>query len=252
MNRKSCTSLIADIWITRNLIGFSMMAFSLIALEEKLRRSYTRTFYGSPRQHRILRRYDRHRKYEEANRECISSRWNHRFSRQGHPHYYINFNDGNLQIVQTLRHNTTELQSHTKTASGTRSIAIDEFTLRALKRHRKQINEEKLSAGSLYKNNDLVVCTTIGTPMFARNVLRTFYNLIKKADVKKIRFHDLRHTHATLLLQQGVMYRNDWGTPTFASPWILTATSCQTCRRMLSMNLAVYYSAKKKLATMTP
>lgn len=34
--------------------------------------------------------------------------------------------------------------------------------------------------------------------------MRTFYRLIKTADLKKIRFHDIRHTHATLLLMQGV------------------------------------------------
>jgi len=55
-----------------------------------------------------------------------------------------------------------------------------------------------------YKDNDLVVCTTLGTPQLPRNLNRTFQCLLKTVDVTKIRFHDLRHIHATLLLVQGV------------------------------------------------
>ncbi|MGE7273276.1 site-specific integrase [Brevibacillus panacihumi] len=39
---------------------------------------------------------------------------------------------------------------------------------------------------------------------FTTNLIRTYYRLLKKADVPKIRFHDLRHSHATLLLKKGV------------------------------------------------
>lgn len=35
-------------------------------------------------------------------------------------------------------------------------------------------------------------------------MIRTYYRLLKKADVPKIRFHDLRHSHATLVLKKGV------------------------------------------------
>lgn len=62
----------------------------------------------------------------------------------------------------------------------------------------------KIMAGILYTNHDLVVCTNIGTPCLPRNLLRSFYSLIEKIDITKIRFHDLGHTHATLLLAKGV------------------------------------------------
>ncbi|MFE5132015.1 site-specific integrase, partial [Bacillus mobilis] len=51
---------------------------------------------------------------------------------------------------------------------------------------------------------DLVMCTPYGTPINPANVRRSLNALIKKAAVPKIRFHDLRHTHATLLLAKGV------------------------------------------------
>jgi integrase len=74
----------------------------------------------------------------------------------------------------------------------------------ALKKHKAQQNQDKLDAGPLYKNNDLVVCTSAGTPMIPRNLMRTYYNLLDKCDVPRIRFHELRHTHATLLLKENV------------------------------------------------
>ncbi|MGM2838725.1 site-specific integrase [Bacillus cereus group sp. Bce002] len=55
-----------------------------------------------------------------------------------------------------------------------------------------------------YENLDLVVCTEFGTPTHKSNIRRVFKSIIKKAEVPKIRFHDMRHTHATLLLLQGV------------------------------------------------
>ena len=46
----------------------------------------------------------------------------------------------------------------------------------------------------------MVFCSHSGTPLFARNVVRAFKGLLEKADLPDIRFHDLRHTCATLLL----------------------------------------------------
>lgn len=46
-----------------------------------------------------------------------------------------------------------------------------------------------------------MICTTLGTPVSPRNLNRSFYRLIEKARVPKIRFHDLRHTHVVTLLK---------------------------------------------------
>ncbi|WP_454040602.1 tyrosine-type recombinase/integrase [Cytobacillus horneckiae] len=50
----------------------------------------------------------------------------------------------------------------------------------------------------------LVICTETGTPINPRNLLRSFYSLTEKAKLPKITFHDLRHTYATFLLENGV------------------------------------------------
>ncbi|MBM7540193.1 tyrosine-type recombinase/integrase [Amphibacillus cookii] len=52
-------------------------------------------------------------------------------------------------------------------------------------------------------HSELVITTQLGTLYSPRNLLRNFNMISGKAGVSKIRFHDLRHTHATLLLKLG-------------------------------------------------
>src|SRR5215212_11034687 len=60
---------------------------------------------------------------------------------------------------------------------------------------------ERLKAGTLWQDNGLVFCTHGGRPLDSHNVARTsFKPLLKRAELPDIRFHDLRHTCATLLL----------------------------------------------------
>ncbi|OMD43028.1 site-specific integrase [Paenibacillus odorifer] len=115
----------------------------------------------------------------------------------------IDFDNNTLRVVQTLRHNSTELVSTTKTKASNRNIALSNQTIEALQKHRRRLVKERLHAGEVYNNHDLVVCTAVGTPLNSRNLNRTFYDLIKKAKIRRISFHSLRHTHASLMLASG-------------------------------------------------
>ncbi|MFP3122610.1 tyrosine-type recombinase/integrase [Ectobacillus funiculus] len=114
----------------------------------------------------------------------------------------VDFESGCVRITQTLSSDGKELLPYTKTKSGSRTIDLPEETIIALKEHWLFIRREK--EAKVYKDLDLVVCTELGTPTHKSNIRRVFKAIIKKADVPKIRFHDMRHTHATLLLLQGV------------------------------------------------
>lgn len=116
----------------------------------------------------------------------------------------INFKDETLHVTQILSVDGKRFESGAKTRAGVRSISLPDETISELKKHKAMINQERLLARDIYNNHDLVVCTEIGTPCNPRNLLRTFNNAIEKASLTKLRFHDLRHTHATLLLKQGV------------------------------------------------
>ncbi len=59
--------------------------------------------------------------------------------------------------------------------------------------------------GGAWEDNDLVFANEVGHPIDARDLMdRSFRPLLEKAGLPRIRFHDLRHTAATLLLGQGV------------------------------------------------
>jgi integrase len=66
------------------------------------------------------------------------------------------------------------------------------------------LHVEKEFLGNKWKENDLVFPSTIGTPNEPRNLIRQFYRLLEDINLPKIRFHDLRHTAATMMLKQGV------------------------------------------------
>ncbi|WP_046176513.1 tyrosine-type recombinase/integrase [Domibacillus indicus] len=117
----------------------------------------------------------------------------------------VDFEKDCLRITQTLSTDGKEIFPYTKTKSGTRTVDLPEETLIQLEKHKKLVDKEKQELGAaLYKNMDLVVCTATGTPTNKDNIRRTFKAIIKKAGLPMIRFHDMRHTHATLLLLQGV------------------------------------------------
>jgi integrase len=75
---------------------------------------------------------------------------------------------------------------------------------RALTHHRRGQLEERLAAGGDWKDSGLVFTTPIGTATGSRNASREFRAMLMGAGLPVIRFHDLRHTAATLLLAQGV------------------------------------------------
>lgn len=85
-----------------------------------------------------------------------------------------------------------------------RTIDLPQRAVEALRNHRKRQAEEQLRAGAVWANNDLVFPTTIGSPLDAQNVVnRHFKPLLKRSGLPNIRWHDLRHTAATLLLSRG-------------------------------------------------
>lgn len=86
-----------------------------------------------------------------------------------------------------------------------RTIRLPLRTVEALKAHRARQAEEKLKAGSLYRDDGLVFATEVGTLLEPSNIdRRSFKPLLTKAGLPDMRFHDLRHTCATVLLTEGV------------------------------------------------
>jgi len=86
-----------------------------------------------------------------------------------------------------------------------RSVRLTRKAAAALRAHRKRQLEERMARTGLWQDHGLVFPSSVGTPLSARNLQRHFKALLERAGLpKSTRFHDLRHTCATLLLKQGV------------------------------------------------
>jgi integrase len=83
-------------------------------------------------------------------------------------------------------------------------VRLTDKAIAALMAHREAQNEERTRASSLWEETSLVFTSTIGTPVDVGTLTyRSFRPLLKSADLPRIRFHDLRHTCATLLMAKG-------------------------------------------------
>lgn len=84
-----------------------------------------------------------------------------------------------------------------------RSIDLDAATVTLLRAHRAAQGRVQMRLGPAWRDEGLVIATAMGTPIQPDNVNRAMDLLIARAGVPRIRFHDLRHTCATLLLTAG-------------------------------------------------
>jgi integrase len=90
-----------------------------------------------------------------------------------------------------------------KTAAGRRAIAIQRSAVDALRRHRTRQLEHRLAVGSAYVDEGDVYTTAEGHFLHPNSVQARFARLIAATELPRLRFHDLRHTGATLMLANG-------------------------------------------------
>jgi integrase len=90
-----------------------------------------------------------------------------------------------------------------KTKAGRRKIKLGQVTLNRLAAHRDQQNLQKAVTGDRWVENDLIFPNTLGKPMAFENMYNDFKRFLRQNDLPNIRFHDLRHTSLSLLLNMG-------------------------------------------------
>jgi integrase len=117
---------------------------------------------------------------------------------------HIDIGDAAIQITQQL----SDLRDGPrleipKTTLSRRKIDIPHDTALTLIFQRYQQRRERKEAGTGYNTDDLVFCTGIGAYVAPKTFTNIFHGALKHAGVKKVRFHDLRHTVATVLLEDG-------------------------------------------------
>jgi integrase len=91
-----------------------------------------------------------------------------------------------------------------KTKSGRRKIKLGPSTLAQLEAHRERQELLKAAAGNQWQENDLMFTTRIGTFADQSKLSKEFKRILKEAQLPSIRFHDLRHTSISFLLEMGL------------------------------------------------
>jgi integrase len=91
-----------------------------------------------------------------------------------------------------------------KSERAKRQLRIPQICLMALLSHRVTQNKERQWAGNKWQDDGFVFTTGLGTPMHPDDISRLLPTVLKAAKLPKVRFHDLRHSCATLLLSLGV------------------------------------------------
>ncbi len=91
-----------------------------------------------------------------------------------------------------------------KSAKSRRTVALSPSSVLTLTEHKEKQQGMRGMLGTRLKNDDLVFSTPDGKPLRPNTVTRAWATLAAKAGVKPIRLHDARHSHASLMLKQGV------------------------------------------------
>jgi integrase len=117
----------------------------------------------------------------------------------------VDLDAGTLQIRGSMQLTPDGLRiMEPKTAGSRRRVALSRQPIDALRRHRVAQAEERLRMGAAWENNELVFATKTGQPITPSMLRRSYEPLLTRAGLPRMRFHDLRHTSATLLLGRGV------------------------------------------------
>ncbi len=118
----------------------------------------------------------------------------------------IDFTQRVTSVRQTFyRLGGQKLWKDPKSSSARRTVALPLAIVNGLQKLRERQQEHRAFFGPSYQNHDLVFCQPNGNPLHAHNLTqRDFQRIIQQAGLPKIRFHDLRHSHAAHLLQLGV------------------------------------------------
>lgn len=117
----------------------------------------------------------------------------------------IDLAKGTLSVNQSyVRGEKGHVFQPPKTQAGVRTIALPQITIDALKRQKALLAQDKLAAGATYKDHGLVSQTKNGFPVSPYYFEVRWLDMLRKSGLPQIRYHDLRHTHASLLLKMDV------------------------------------------------
>ena len=123
----------------------------------------------------------------------------------------LRWRDVDLELGHiTVRHALQRVPGHglvlvePKTQRSRRRLVLPNTALAVLREQAEQQRQERENSSGVWIDQDFVFTTLVGSPVDPDNLKRDFKRLLHEAELPSIRFYDLRHTAATLLLAEGV------------------------------------------------
>ena len=117
----------------------------------------------------------------------------------------VDFERGTLSVRRTLtRGENGFVFGEPKTKAGTRAVALPISCVKILREHRRRQLETRMHLGPAWVDTDLIFERGNGELLHPNVAVRQFRRLTESLGLPVIRFHDLRHTAATLMLGDGV------------------------------------------------
>lgn len=117
----------------------------------------------------------------------------------------VDFRAMTLAVRQSVSQTKAGLSfKQPKTPKGRRVVALPSLAVEALRRHRAEQAQERLLLGPAYGEGNLVCARGDGSPWAPDSFTVAFKAFVRGSGLLRVRFHDLRHSHATELLRQGI------------------------------------------------
>ncbi len=145
----------------------------------------------------------------------------------------VDLDDGLIHVRRSLQRLRGQLVlSSVKTADSERAVPIPKNLADVLRQHQAAQRADKATVGNKWQEGGAVFTTRLGTLIEPRNLNRHFDRLCERAGVRRIRFHDLRHSCATLLYDQGVSIENIQDVLGHSSPTITKTIYVDATRKV--------------------
>jgi integrase len=125
--------------------------------------------------------------------EIAALRWRH-----------VDFDSAQLSISESAEQTSAAVRYKEPKSGKARTVALSAFVLEELRQHRLRQAEELLRLGIPQDDATFVYAREDGLPIQPRSLTQSWEQMIGKASLPRLRFHDLRHAHATHLLSSGV------------------------------------------------
>jgi integrase len=125
--------------------------------------------------------------------EVLAARWKN-----------LEFDRGTLRVVESLEQTKTGIRFKEPKSGQQRTITLPSYAIEELRRLKREQAEELLALGIRQAGDTLICARADGKPHQPLSLTYEFARFISRLDLPTVRFHDLRHSHATQLLAGGV------------------------------------------------